>query len=329
MSYFAGIDLGGTKIAGVILKAPTGEMVSQTRVPTAAHLGPDSVLERIAELVRSMCREIEHDPATLAGIGCGMPAVIDFDQGRTLLMPNLPGNWFEKPVTRILNESLGCSVSLINDARAFTLAEANLGSGRGARNVVCFTVGTGIGGGITLNGELYLGLESKAGEFGHQTVDPNGPLCGCGNHGCLEALASGPAITAQAVRAMLQGMSTKISALAEQDTTRVSPEIIMRAAEQVDPVARDILWRAGNYLGIGIANVVTLLCPERVIVGGGVTRLGNWILEPARAAVRERCHTAPLDKISIVLAGLGDESGAIGAAIWAMQRERAFNIGSA
>ncbi len=310
MNYFAGVDLGG--------------MVLQKRITTDAHLGPDSVLGRIADVIKEMCGELGIVPTALGGIGCGMPAVIDFERGTTLLMPNLPGDWLNRPVANHLNGLLGCSVSLINDARAFTLAEANLGSGHGARNVVCFTVGTGIGGGITLNGELYLGLDSKAGEFGHQTIDPNGPLCGCGNRGCLEALASGPAITAQGIRAMLQGMSTKIGALVQQDITRMTPEIIMRAAEMDDPVAREILWRAGNYLGIGIANLVTILCPERVIIGGGVARLGAWIIEPARAAVLERCHTAPLDKINIVPAKLGGESGAMGAAIWAMQREHAF-----
>jgi len=326
MSYFAGVDLGGTKIAGVILKSLGGETVLQKRIPTDAHLGPDSVLGRIADALKEMCSELGIEPQTLSGIGCGLPAVIDFERGTTLLMPNLPGDWLNKPVTDILNGLLGCTVSLINDARAFTLAEANLGSGRGARNVVCFTVGTGIGGGITLNGELYLGLDRKAGEFGHQTIDPNGPICGCGNHGCLEALASGPAITAQGIKAVLQGMSTKIGALVQQDITRITPEVIMRAAEMDDALAREILWRAGNYLGIGMANVATILCPERVVVGGGVARLGEWIMEPARAAMRERCRTAPLDKISVVLAELGGESGAIGAAIWAMQREHAFTV---
>src|SRR5437763_15827239 len=159
MARFVGIDLGGTKIAAVLLDA--GNIIHQKTVLTQAHEGPDAVLKRAAALAGSLCHEANVAWSTIGGLGFGVPAVIDFERGQTLLMPNLPGDWPGKPVVTILEKLLGCPVWLVNDARAFTLAEANLGAGRGAKTVVCFTVGTGVGGGIALHGQLHLGLDSR------------------------------------------------------------------------------------------------------------------------------------------------------------------------
>ncbi len=314
--------MGGTKIAAALIDSEreTDPVQAQQTIPTEAHVGPDGVLDRAAELVRALCHTANLPLEAINGIGFGLPAVIDFERGTTLLLPNLPGDWNQKPVARELSQRTQRPVWLINDARAFTLAEANFGAGRGAETVVCFTVGTGIGGGIALRGQLHLGADGRAGEFGHQTIDPHGPLCGCGNIGCLEALASGPAITAMGVKIVLQGTTTLISGLVEQDIRRITPEIILRAAELGDAGARDILQRAGTALGTGIANVITLLSPNRVVLGGGVMALGEWLLGPARAVIQKRCTTAPIHKIELVRASLGNYAGAIGAAVWAMQQ---------
>lgn len=318
--YTIGIDLGGTKIAGAILDVHKGTLVARKVIPTQAHEGPDSVLSRIATLVFALIDEFGAGKS-IGALGIGVPAVIDVDNGLTLLMPNLPGDWAGKQIVKILARKLDRPVWLINDARAFTLAEATWGAGRGAQTVVCFTIGTGIGGGIALNGQLHLGLDASAGELGHQTIDPHGPPCGCGNNGCLESMASGPAITALGIKAVLQGATTEIGKLVGQDITRITPETIMQAATLGDLVAREILERVGGYLGIGIANLVTILSPERVVIGGGVAALGDWLLNPAREVVKKRCRTAPITRIEIVRAALGDDAGVIGAALWAGQHE--------
>ena len=317
---FLGIDLGGTKIAAGAVDVLTGAVNGCMVVPAEAQHGPEAVLARMARLALEVRTAAGLAREDVCGIGIGMPGVTDLEQGRTLFLPNLPGSWRGVPVAEIVQQATGYPVRLINDARAFTLAEAVYGAGRGAHTVVGMTLGTGIGGGIALDGRLYLGLDGTAGEVGHQTIDPNGPPCGCGSRGCLESFASGPAITAMGVKAVLQGLTTQIGTLVERDLNRITPETIMRAAELGDPVARDILQRAGTCLGVGIANIVTILSPERVVIGGGVARLGDWLLEPARATVRERCRATPAEKVQIVLAALGGDGGIICAALWAAQQ---------
>jgi glucokinase len=301
MTLFAGIDLGGTKIAAGILDTDTGQLIAHDVQPTHAHEGADAVITRMADIVRGL---VERSGVSLSGVGVGVPAVVDYEGGRTLLMPNLTKDWYGKPVVAQLQSALDLPVSIINDARAFTLAEATLGAGRGASTCVCFTVGTGIGGGIALDGRLHFGLKGAAGEFGHQTVEPAGPRCGCGNHGCLEAVASGSAITAQAVQVAGSQPEGVLSQLAGGDLSRMTPGVVMQAAEAGDIEAQNILQRAGTYLGIGIANVLTILSADCVVIGGGVSQLGDWLLNPVRAAVRSRCHTVALDEVQIVQAGL-------------------------
>jgi glucokinase len=320
MKYHIGIDLGGTKIGGAVYQAHPNEIVLQKVIPTNAAEGPDLVLERIASFISDLFKEGGVPESEQGGVCLGLPATIDFEAGAPELMPNLPGDWSGKPVVSILQELSGHPVILINDAHAFTLAEATLGAGAGCQTVVCFTIGTGIGGGIAMDGSVHQGLDGRSGIFGHHTVSPDGPLCGCGNHGCMEAMASGPAITARAIKAVLQGLNTKITAIAHNDIRKITPRTIQQAAEQDDPIAKNILKTSGTYLGIGIANVITILSPNCVVIGGGVSHLGDWIMQPIIDEVHKRCFTAPLRKIEIRLAQLGPNAGMIGAAIWASQR---------
>ena len=318
--YFIGIDLGGTKIGGAIYQAHPKEIVLQRVIPTNAAEGPDAVLDRIAAFIRDLCRDGGVSESEVGGVGLGLPATIDFEAGAPELMPNLPGDWSGKPVVSILQKLSGHPVVLINDAHAFTLAEATLGAGVGSQTVVCFTIGTGIGGGIAIDGSVHHGLDGRSGIFGHHTVDPNGPLCGCGNRGCMEALASGPAITSRAIKAVLQGLNTKIGTIVHNDIREITPDIIKQAAEEDDPIAKNILKTSGTYLGIGVANVITILSPDCVVIGGGVSHLGDWIMQPITDEVNKRCFTAPIHKIKIDLAQLGPNAGMIGAAIWAFQK---------
>ncbi|GIW01813.1 ROK family protein [Roseiflexus sp.] len=320
MNVYLGIDLGGTKIAAAAVDVRTGERLLQLMIPTEAHEGPAAVIERMASLAAQVCTQIATPLDHIPAIGIGVPGLIDLAQGVTILLPNLPSGWRNVPLAANMTSLTGRPTAIINDARAFTLAEATFGAGRDVRGVIGITLGTGIGGGIALDGRLYLGIDGTAGEVGHMTIDPYGPRCGCGNRGCLETFASGPSITAMALRVVAQGMTTQIGALVDYDLNKITPGIIARAAEHGDTIAREILQRAGSYLGIGIANLITIFSPERVVIGGGLSRLGNWLLEPARAEVVARCHLTPLDRVQITLAHLGGEAGVIGAALWASQR---------
>lgn len=321
MSYYLGIDLGGTKINGLILRDHQAEPVIQRKIPTEGKLGADAVLERIAQLCRDLCTDALLSLDDISAIGIGAPAVIDYEKGETLLMPNISGDWHRKPVEAQLEELLDHPVWLLNDARSFTLAEAKLGAGKDYPVVACFTLGTGIGGGVAINGALHLGLGGGAGEFGHSTVHVDGLPDGSGTPGAIEAYGSGPAIAAAGVKAVMQGVNTSIGKLVDYDLNKITPHTILQAAQDGDDVALRILDDAGKYIGAGVANVVTVLAPHCVVFGGGLVALGDWILNPIKQSLAVYNHTVDLESLAIKTAQLGDNAGAIGAALWAQQRE--------
>lgn len=316
----AGIDLGGTKIAVAIVEQESGRVLARSQAPTDSHEGPDAVLQRMAALVHATCADAGIVPQALAAVGLGVPGVYDLATGRTLFLPNLAGAWRDVPAGPVLRQALGRPVWLINDARAFVLAETLLGAGRGAHTVVGFTLGTGVGGGIAIGGRLFWGIDGTAGEIGHLTMDPDGPPCTCGNRGCLETYASGVAITAQAVQRLADAPDSLLLHLAGGVAERVTPALVGQAAAAGDAVAQAILAHVTKYLGAGVANMVTTLSPDCVILGGSVANLGEQLLAPVRAIVRERCRAIPVERVRIVQAALGVDAGAIGAALWAGQQ---------
>jgi glucokinase len=268
---------------------------------------------------RDVCAAAGITPAGLSGIGIGVPGVFDDTTGRTLFLPNLQGTWPNVPVAQTLSDSLGCAVWLINDARAFVLAEALHGAGRGADNIVGFTLGTGIGGGVVIGRDLYLGIDGTAGEFGHQTLALNGPRCGCGNIGCLEALASGPAIVARATQMLKEGNTPHLAqALANGEV--FTPALVAQAANAGDGALVRLLDDVYAAIGAGVANVVTMFSPQVVVLGGSVSNLGAPLLTAVRQVVHERCRATPVDRIAIVPAVLGADAGMLGAAQWAFWR---------
>lgn len=313
---FIGIDLGGTKIAAAAVDVGSGALAGRLVVPTESQNGPDAVLSRMAALVHEVCRSAVLEPGRIGGLGVGVPGLFDGVTGETQFLPNLTGGWRGVPLALTLRQAVGLPVWLINDARAFILAEARLGAGRGEETAVGITLGTGIGGGFAVGGRVHLGLAGMAGEIGHMTVQPHGELCVCGNQGCLETLASGPSITAMGIRAVVQGHASRIGSLAGNELSRITPQVIRQAAEDGDMAARRILEQAGWYLGICVANLITVLSPNCVILGGSVASLGEWIFAPVRTAVSERVRTIPTGSIRIVSAELRD-AGIIGAALWA------------
>jgi glucokinase len=272
------------------------------------------------ELAKSAMQVSGIPLASIQAIGIGVPGIVDLERGLTIFLPNLTGNWPQVPLAKQMAEGIGRPAFLLNDARSLTLGEWAFGAGRGVDTMACFTLGTGIGGGLIINGRLHLGIGGTAGELGHQTIDPNGLICGCGNRGCLETIASGPAIAAMGVRAVIQGLTTCIGEIAQNDLNRITPKTVYLAALQGDKPAQEIYERAGTAIGIAVSNVLVSLGPKKVVLGGGVAQAGDLLFEPVRRTVHERVHMMPVDQVEILPAALGTNAGMIGAAVWSHQQ---------
>jgi glucokinase len=282
--------------------------------------GQDAVIQRIVQLVRELIQTDGKYATEIKGIGIGVPGTPDIDTGVIQFLPNLPGKWLDVPLQAIIEEQVQLPVALINDVRAITLGEWMFGAGRGAETVACLAIGTGIGGGVIVNGQFHLGIGGTAGEFGHHVVEVDGLPCGCGGKGCLELYASGPAIAAMGVKEVMHGHTTRIGELVDHDLNRIDAGIVVQAAKEGDPIAMGILQRAGTYLGIAVGNILGVISPQRVIFGGGVSLAGDLLLRPIVQTVNERVHVIPLQKVQFVLAELGINGGLIGAALWAKRR---------
>jgi glucokinase len=297
-SRHIGLDLGATNLKWTVLEhaGDAWGTLDRGELPTRTNGGPDAIVEQLGLAGR---QAVERWP-DVRSAGVGVPGLYDPRTGATRFLVNLPGNWDGHPVAGPVAASLGVPVALINDARAFGLAELRLGAGRGASSMVGLTLGTGVGGVIVIGGSVLLGHDGTAGEVGHQTIDPDGPACNCGNRGCLEAFARADRIAAAC------GSST--------------PEEAVQRAAAGDQAAIEGLRQIGRYLGIGIANMITLIAPDRVVIGGGVAAAGDLLLEPIRAEIRRRVLMTALDEVSLVTAELGIWAGAIGAAIHGAER---------
>ena len=317
MKEYIGCDLGGTNMRAAIVDVESGGVLHHMSVPTLAREGHDDVMKRMAELCLQVIQSAGMDKDEIGGIGIGVPGVLDLEKGETLFLPNLEGTWPHVPLQRTMAELTGLPTVLLNDVRSITNGEWRFGAGRGVDTLAVFAVGTGIGGGLVINGQLHLGIGGTAGELGHTTIDFNGPVCGCGNRGCLEAFASGPAIAAMGLKAVTQGLTTRIADLCESDLNRVTPKLIAQAAQEGDEIAKDIYERAGFYLGIAAANVCVAVGPRRIIIGGGVSRAGDLLLEPIRRTLRERVTVMPVEQVEVVPSQLGNNAGVIGVACWA------------
>jgi glucokinase len=305
---FASVDLGGTKIAAAIANAD-GEILAEGRIATNSHEGPANVLTRIAGLVAGLSTRVGARPAAL---GMGVPGLVDVRTGITGFLPNLPSQWRDVSVGETLSHALGCPVFLLNDARMATLGEFTFGRCRPADTMIFLTIGTGIGGGVVVDGKLRLGPLGAAGELGHQTIQPGGPLCGCGNRGCLEALASGPALVGEGVRLLLNGLAPILFETVSGNAAAITPKEMGAAARAGDTAVREVIARTAMWLGIGIANMVTALHPDMVVLGGSVAALDDLLLEPVHEAVRERVRMFPVHDLRIERSLLGDNAGLLG-----------------
>jgi glucokinase len=294
---YLGIDVGGTncKLAVLETAGDRRDLLATATIPTGRG-DPGEVVERLATAGAKLM--VEHGPVVAAG--AGVPGLFDEESGRIVFLPNLPPAWSGHEFREPLAERLGVETSLINDARSFTLAESRMGAAAGYSTVVCLTLGTGVGGGVVVDGRLRFGPHGRAGELGHQVIDMDGPECGCGNRGCVEAFVAGAAF----------------SRLGGQD----SPEAVFKAAVAGDEVAAAAVKAVVGRLAAGIANLVTVLWPERVVVGGGVAAAGDQLFGPLRTAVARSAPLVDPTSYEIVPAALGPIAGAIGAALWARER---------
>ena len=320
MSLYIGVDLGGTNLRAAIADTDTGQILHHRKCPTLAAGGQAAVIGRIVQLIEELTQECGLSTCQIQGVGIGVPGTPDIDAGVIQFLPNLPGKWLNVPLQSIIEAKVQLPVALINDVRAITLGEWTFGAGRGCETLVCLAIGTGIGGGVVVNGQFHLGIGGTAGEFGHHVVEVNGLPCGCGGKGCLELYASGPAIAAMGVKEVMHGHTTRIGELVDHDLNQIDAEVIVQAALEEDLIAKDILQRVGTYLGIAVGNILGVLSPQKVIFAGGVSRAGDLLLQPIVKTVNERVHVIPLEKVEFVLAELGMQGGLIGAALWAKRR---------
>jgi glucokinase len=320
MTLVIGVDMGGTNLRAGIVEMETGRLFALQSTPTLAREGQAAVMERLAGLIDSLMKSAGIPRSGTPVIGIGVPGVLDIEHGIVLFLPNLPGNWPHVPLGPTISERTGLPVFILNDVRSITYGEFKFGAGRGVETMACFAIGTGVGGGLVINGRLHLGIGGTGGELGHQTIDMNGPACGCGNRGCLEAFASGPAIAAMGVKAVIQGLTTSIGEQAGYDLNKITPDLICEAARHGDAVANEIYARAGTYIGIAISNVLVCIGPRKVVLTGGVAAAGDLLLDPIRRTVKERVTVMPADQVEIVPAALGGNAGVIGVAHWAAER---------
>ncbi|MEJ5252759.1 MAG: ROK family protein [Chthonomonadetes bacterium] len=309
--YIAGVDIGGTKVA-CVLADEEGNILARRWQLTRAQEGWQTVVSQLFEMTEQVLEGVPRQQVRGIGISCGGP--LDSQQGIVYSPPNLPG-WDAVPIKRIFEERFGLPVRLENDANATALAEHCFGAGRGTRNMVFMTWGTGIGGGLILDGRLYRGTNDLAGEIGHTTVLLDGPLCGCGKRGCLEALASGPAIARRARE--LAEASPESGVWQRTSPDAVTAQHVVESAMEGDTFARFVLAEAATYMGIGIANLAQILNPERVVLGTIAVKAGELVLEPLRRALEVHAWSRVRQVLEVVPAQLGDRAQDLaGVCLW-------------
>lgn len=304
------VDVGGTKILAALVSS-TGEVLARRRQPTMASAGPDAVIQDIFKAVDILLAE---NKTEISGIGLAVAGLIDSEKGIVTTSPNLPG-WEDVPLKAAFSQKYGVPTLLVNDASAAAWGEYCLGAGWGFKNLVYLTVSTGIGGGLVLDGQLYLGSGGAAGELGHMIIDKNGPQDACGNLGCLESLASGKAIAGEAIKRLENGETSTLRQMAGGDIKSITAREVAEAASEGDSLSLDVTRQAAVNLGLGLVNIVNIFNPDVIAIGGGVSNMGELLLEPARQLVAERAFILPARAVRVVPAKLGEDAGIIGVAL--------------
>lgn len=323
MKYAIGVDLGGTNIVTILMNEK-GKIIARDKRATEGFKGKNHVLKRISEGIESVLGLMTHDSrltTDVVGIGIGTPGLVDLEKGIVYEAPNIP-DWDNVPLANSYKKRFGIPTFLENDANSAALGEWWIGAGRGTKNMICLTLGTGIGGGIIIDGKVYHGALGYAGELGHIALSFDGPKCGCGNTGCMEAYASATGIIKR-TKALLKDRKNRksiIYKLISGDLNKMNPAIITQAARKGDKLAIKIWKDTGFYLGSGIASYANIFNPEMVVLTGGMTGAGNLLFESMWETVRKRAFKGAVKNLKILPGKIPDDAGAVGAAKTAFQR---------
>ncbi len=315
-SWIVGVDIGGTNLVVGIVPEEGGTPVGVRTRPTEPHRGGHFVVERIAKMVEAALADLEEqtgaDRNSVLGVGIGSPGPLDRRSGTVIETPNL--GWENFPLRTLIRRAVRLPAWLDNDANCAAYGEWWLGAGKGTQSLIAVTIGTGIGGGVVFNGELYHGVSDAAGEIGHMTIQINGRKCACGNYGCLEAYASGPNIAARAIEGIESGAESILADLVDGDLGRITAATVYDGAAAGDRYANEVISETAKILGAGIANLINAFNPEAIVITGGVTRAGEHLFAPLRAAVRQRAFRSAADACKILPGALPDLAGIVGAA---------------
>jgi glucokinase len=311
-----GVDLGGTNVVAGALSEDGTQQFGMRSIPTSAELGAEGVADRICGLIEGVI--LDTIAATGAvrkdfiGVGLGAPGPLDRERGLVVVAPNL--GWRDFPLRDRVVNRLGLAATLDNDANCATVGEWWQGAAKGGRNVIGLTIGTGIGGGLIIDGKLFHGASDVAGEIGHTTIDLNGRHCKCGNYGCIEAYASGPAIATRAREVLVrEETASLLPAMVHGHLEQITAETVYEAAKSGDAVAQEIVRDTARYLGVGIANLLNIVNADTVVVAGGVTKAGDALFAPLVAEVRRRAFRPAVEAARIVPGALPGTAGVVGA----------------
>ena len=314
MRFVLGIDIGGTNLVVGSVAEDGSKLHALGSEPTHAEAGQSDVLDRLIALAQRTLDQTRREipGAEILGVGVGAPGPLDTKSGIVLLTPNL--GWVNLPLRQIIHERLGLPAVLDNDANCAVLGEWWMGAARGTRNAIGITIGTGIGGGIIVDGKLFHGASDCAGEIGHTTIDTEGRRCKCGNYGCLEAYASGPNIALRAVEEIKAGAVSRLPNYVNGDLRQITAQTVYQAAHDGDDLALEVVNDTARFLGVGIGNLLNVFNPEAVVVCGGVTLAGDHLFVPLRREVARRAFKPAVTACRIVPGELAGTAGVYGAA---------------
>ncbi|MGQ0764205.1 MAG: ROK family protein [Gemmatimonadota bacterium] len=313
--FIVGVDLGGTNIVVGSLSVDGTRQYSMRSEPTRPDQGAEAVVDRMIRSIDTVIAETTAASgarrSSCMGVGIGAPGPLDRERGIVITTPNL--GWSNFPLRSVIEERVGLRSTLDNDANCATLGEWWLGAARGANNVVGMTIGTGIGGGLILNGRLYHGASDVAGEIGHTTIDMTGRRCKCGNYGCLEAYASGPSIAERAREALAGDDSSRLHELVGGNLEKLTAATVYEAAKLGDEIALEVVRETARFLGTGLANLLNLFNPDVVVIAGGVTQAGAALFEPLNREMRRRAFKPAIEACRVVAGALPGTAGVVGA----------------
>jgi glucokinase len=312
MRYLIGVDIGGTNIK-LALCDKRARLRGKRTFSTASFRGKSSLIDGIVSRIEGLISSQGLKKRDVIGVGIGAPGAVDIRTGMVHYLTNIP-DWREVPLGNILRKRLGIPVFVDNDVNVMALGEVYFGAGRRAVNMLCITLGTGVGGGLILDGKIYRGSSYAAGEFGHVPINIDGPKCKCGSWACVEAYAGNSYIVKGVIADIRKGAKTLITKLVKGDLSKITPEIISEADRRGDRFAKKVWMEVGEKIGLGLVGVVNLLNVEKIVIGGGVAEAGKILFDSIKRTIHTRAMKLPAKTVKVVKAKLGLDAGLIGAA---------------